>query len=240
MKILVTGHLGFIGSHVFWKLRSQGHEVVGVDRKESGRHLQETGIAGNFDVIVHTAANLVDNFETNLQTTRYLLERFPQSKFIFLSSAAVYGEADGVSETDQACPFGEYGRIKFMEELEIKKNSSKYVILRLGNVYGYNSDHGIYSKFLNGEKRVFQKGKCVRDFVHVDDVVWMICRSLEEDICNQTFNVATGKGISVKQLFRKLRPYDTMEHMLHKKDEIFHSVLSIKKASRYGYAPRCL
>ena len=31
MKILVTGHLGFIGSHVYEYFLSEGHEVDGYD-----------------------------------------------------------------------------------------------------------------------------------------------------------------------------------------------------------------
>ena len=30
MKILVTGHLGFIGSHVYEYFLSQGHQVDGI------------------------------------------------------------------------------------------------------------------------------------------------------------------------------------------------------------------
>tara|TARA_R100000908_G_C3623771_1_gene67970 strand:+ start:369 stop:518 length:150 start_codon:yes stop_codon:yes gene_type:complete len=31
MRILVTGHRGYIGSHLFAKLREMGHEVAGID-----------------------------------------------------------------------------------------------------------------------------------------------------------------------------------------------------------------
>ena len=34
MKILLTGHLGFIGSRLYEKLVVDGHEVVGIDIKE--------------------------------------------------------------------------------------------------------------------------------------------------------------------------------------------------------------
>ena len=36
MKILVTGHLGFIGSHIVDELLSQGHEVHGIDDLSGG------------------------------------------------------------------------------------------------------------------------------------------------------------------------------------------------------------
>ena len=40
MKALVTGHLGFIGSHVYEHLLSHGHEVDGYDIPVSYTHLR--------------------------------------------------------------------------------------------------------------------------------------------------------------------------------------------------------
>ena len=37
-KCLVTGHRGYIGSHIYAKLEALGHEVKGIDLKE-GRNI---------------------------------------------------------------------------------------------------------------------------------------------------------------------------------------------------------
>ena len=38
-KILVTGASGFIGSNLVERLLSEGHEVIGIDKDESKKHL---------------------------------------------------------------------------------------------------------------------------------------------------------------------------------------------------------
>ena len=34
MRVLVTGHKGYIGSHLFQRLKSAGHKVLGIDLQE--------------------------------------------------------------------------------------------------------------------------------------------------------------------------------------------------------------
>jgi len=55
MKILVTGHRGFIGSHVFNHLTELGLDVDGLDRPDDIGNFVDVGCA-DYDVIVHLAA----------------------------------------------------------------------------------------------------------------------------------------------------------------------------------------
>ena len=61
MKILVTGHKGFIGSHVFNHLKTIGHQVSGIDFPDDIVDFE----GGDYDVIIHLAAfaALRDSFE---------------------------------------------------------------------------------------------------------------------------------------------------------------------------------
>ena len=61
MKILVTGHKGFIGSHVFNHLKTIGHQVSGIDFPDDIVDFK----GGDYDVIIHLAAfaALRDSFE---------------------------------------------------------------------------------------------------------------------------------------------------------------------------------
>ena len=52
MKILVTGHKGFIGSYLFNHLKKVGHEVDGIDFPDDIVDFK----GGDYDVIVHLAA----------------------------------------------------------------------------------------------------------------------------------------------------------------------------------------
>ena len=100
MKILVTGHLGFIGSHVYEYFTSQGHYVEGYDIPFD---LGDFKTKKKFDLVIHLAAfsgigefkkNVLRSFNNNVLATRNLVNHaFAQRKtrLIFASSAAVYG-----------------------------------------------------------------------------------------------------------------------------------------------------
>ena len=57
MKILITGHKGFVGQQYIKYFTEQGHEVTGVDIKEGNdcRDFFKTSDT-QFDLIVHLAA----------------------------------------------------------------------------------------------------------------------------------------------------------------------------------------
>ena len=57
MKILITGHKGFVGSEYVRYFANQGHEITGVDIKEGNdcRDFFKT-CNDQFDLIVHLAA----------------------------------------------------------------------------------------------------------------------------------------------------------------------------------------
>ena len=55
MKILVTGHKGYIGRHIFSKLKSLDHKVSGIDIKE-GEDILHCLPDEDFDYVFHLAA----------------------------------------------------------------------------------------------------------------------------------------------------------------------------------------
>ena len=80
MKILITGCQGFIGSNLVTHLQSQGHTVIGMDKRKSSRrevscelivHDIETPIPieNDFDRVYHMAA---DNANSKTQSTKFL------------------------------------------------------------------------------------------------------------------------------------------------------------------------
>lgn len=238
MKILLVGSEGFIGKHVFWRLRSLGFEVVCWDKK-IGRSIinQEVPVV---DIIIHLAANLFDHFNDNYLSTRYILNQSDRfKKIIFTSSAAVYGDKINAKEEDVQVPFGEYGETKWREENAIIESGKDYSILRLGNVYGCGTDHGVFNYFIHGGKNINGDGEQVRDFVHVDDVVVVILRAVLSSRWNGVFNIGTQVGTSINKLFSIINPNEDPIY-LGAKNEIRYSSLNIDKARKNGYEPRYL
>ena len=192
-KILVTGGLGFIGSHTVVELIKDNFEVVIVDNlansnvktlekleKITGSKIPfhkldvaspETAkifLEHEIDGIIHFAGlkavgESVDlplkYYHNNLLSTINLLElseRFGVDKFIFSSSATVYG--DGVSplrETDALLPTtNPYGETKLMGEriiTDYAKNKPNFAaaLLRYFNPIGAH-ESGLIGEVPNG------------------------------------------------------------------------------------------
>ena len=193
-KILVTGGLGFIGSHTVVELIKDNFEVVIVDNlansnvktlekleKITGSKIPfhkldvaspETAkifLEHEIDGIIHFAGlkavgESVDlplkYYHNNLLSTINLLElseRFGVDKFIFSSSATVYG--DGVSplrETDALLPTtNPYGETKLMGERIItdyakNKPNIAAALLRYFNPIGAH-ESGLIGEVPNGK-----------------------------------------------------------------------------------------
>lgn len=228
MKITVTGHKGFIGSKVFFKLRVMGMYPVGVDQGDS---------VPDSDVIVHCAA-LLDNSkkmeENNNAITREVIRH--TNKVVFTSSVGVYPNFSiPHKEEDRLEPITRYGKAKMFEEKLIRDNCKEYSILRLSNVWGYNSDHGYISSLLRGNRIIYDQGIKTRDYVFVDDVVNVLIEAALTDKWNGIYNIASGKSISTKELFKRMMP--TVRPISRHKEEIIHSNIDITKALVNGFKP---
>lgn len=164
-----------------------------------------------FDAVIHFAAKIVvpesvENpllyYRNNTVNTTNLIEmcvKYSVSKFIFSSTAAVYGEAeDGiVTEMTKTEPISPYGWSKLMSEWVLRDASFahenfNYVALRYFNVAGADPDGKIGQNFPNAthlikvasQTALGQRDKLsvfgtdfdtadgtgVRDYIHVTDL----------------------------------------------------------------------
>lgn len=159
---------------------------------------------------------------------------------IFSSSAAVYGEPDTpvVYESTPLHPINPYGQSKFVSELALENASRAWglraVSLRYFNVAGARNSAladttttnlmpAIRDRITRGEKlSIFGNdyatpdGTCVRDYIHILDLVdahLVALRNLGPGGGPglRTFNVGTGSGSSVLEIveaFRRLPDVD--------------------------------
>jgi UDP-glucose 4-epimerase len=153
---------------------------------------------------------------------------------IFASSGGVvYGEPDHlpVAETQPKRPLSPYGVSKLCSEYYLyyyhRVHGLPYIALRYGNVFGPRQDpHGeagvvaiFTGKMLRGEApTIFGDGEQLRDYIFVEDVVranLLALGYLEEEgsksacgtpnsIDDRAFNIGTGVGTSVNELFSQL------------------------------------
>lgn len=228
MNLLVTGGAGYIGSHVVSQLVEAGHEVAVYDNLSTGHRWAVLGgelIEGDlsdgnalerlfeehsFDAVLHFAAHVVvpesvadplKYYGNNTRNTLGLLEmcdRHGVKKFIFSSTAAVYGMPDVIPVKEDAplLPINPYGASKMMSERMLTDlaaaSSLKYVILRYFNVAGADPEGRIGQatpdathlikvacEAATGKRSgvtVFgidyetPDGTCIRDYIHVGDL----------------------------------------------------------------------
>jgi UDP-glucose 4-epimerase len=171
MKILITGHMGFIGSYLVKKFDN----FIGIDIKEGNDIL--TCDLPDADVVIHLAAepgvitSVLDPFknaETNILGTIRLVKRYKDSKFIFASSGG----------TIQEKIISPYGLSKYCCEEYIKLISNNYVILRFPNVYGVGS-RSVADKFLKDDIVIYGDGSANRTYGYIDDIVEAIIKSMD-------------------------------------------------------------
>ena len=153
-KILVTGGLGFIGSHLVRELENRMHEVWICDLMNSWkpnyircdvskyRQVERLFQEHDFDFVYHAAAeygrwNGEDYYEnlwlTNAVGTKNILRIQEKKKFrmIFFGSAEVYGDYNGVMSEDvmDKVPIkqmNDYAIAKWVNELQIINSAAMF------------------------------------------------------------------------------------------------------------------
>lgn len=161
----------------------------------------------------------------NIQGTFNMLEAARVNgvkRFVFSSSAAVYGNKEGVCSEDDLCaPTSPYGFSKLIGELLCRQYYTCFginsICLRYFNAYGPRQDPaseyaGVVSKFKeclhhNRPITIFGDGLQTRDFVPVTDIarINMMLGLLPQEFMNgQACNVATGRSINLLELIDML------------------------------------
>jgi UDP-glucose 4-epimerase len=161
------------------------------------------------DVNVLGSINLIENCLRN-----------DVKKIVYISTGgAVYGEPDyfPVDEAHPIRPLCQYGISKHTVEHYLyfygHTYGMRYTVLRYPNVYGPRQNpfgeagvNAIFiGKMLRGETpTIFGDGEQLRDYVYVSDVVEANIASLERGD-GQVYNIGSGIGTSVNQIYEKLK-----------------------------------
>lgn len=218
MKVLITGHTGFIGSNMSGFLKGKdGIEVMGFSRS-TGQDILNPEHVDNYvkgsDLVYSFAAyakpaesvkNPMEAINTNVVGCLNFLEacRKYEVPIVYPSSCEIYGDSENViKETDEIKPTNPYAASKASSDRICHAYHKAYgldvKIVRLFNPYGPGQQLNkvipiFYSRAIdNKDLQVFGKGgEDTRDYVYIDDVIsglWM-ARKLK---AGETVNLATG------------------------------------------------
>ena len=197
MKALVTGHHGFIGSHVYEHLLSHGHEVDGYDRPFD---LGDFKTNKKYDVVIHLAANAaireaVKNpdifWENNVVKSQPIFDycRENNVRCLYASSAAVY-----------EWWINAYAISKKVNEIQAPPNS---VGMRFFNVWAEKVSRSDMLYRMLEEKTATYLTRHKRDWIHVNDIVTAIATLIPSSY-NGVLDVGTGNPVSVIDLANKM------------------------------------
>lgn len=226
-KILVTGGAGYIGSHVVQALQKAGYNVLVLDDLSTGSAdtvtsklvvgslsntdlLKQVFSQNKIDAVMHFAGSIIVEesvlnpskyFQNNVANSLNLLNcmvQFGVKKFVYSSSAAVYGNPQKVpiKEESPCYPTNPYGETKLIFEKILKWYGQAHdisaVTLRYFNAAGADPEgrlgenHPIEThlipkilKVASQQEEVLkifgsdyptQDGTAVRDYIHVTDL----------------------------------------------------------------------
>lgn len=258
MAVLVVGGAGYIGSHAARILQRRGYDVIIYDNLSTGQRELAEGfelIVGDIadsanlaralsraDAVMHFAAHAyvgesVDNprkyFQNNVTAALVLLNAVMDSrvrKFIFSSTAAVYGTPDKspITESNLRQPVNPYGATKLTLENALEAYGRayglRYVCFRYFNAAGADESGKIGENHdpethliplilqaIQGKRAALEifgddyptpDGTCIRDYIHVNDLAEAHVLGLEHLTKGESgaMNLGTGKGYSVHEV----------------------------------------
>ena len=171
-------------------------------------------------------------------------------KIIFPSTHVVYEGIEKVKkdimEDESVKPLLSYASSKAINEKQLKNSGKKYIILRLGSVYGYSTDTAridimpnLFSKIASqdGILKLFAGGRQIKSLVPLIDVARCFKYMEErEDIHSETFNL-TKDTITVKEVAKICEKYNPKVLLKETNDEIpnLGFSLSNKKILKTGF-----
>lgn len=226
-----------------------------------------------FEVLIHLAAvvsvvdtvnNPVLSNEVNTNSTIHLLEANRQYnpnllKFVFASSAAIYGNNPQLPKTTESMiqPESPYAIQKYSGEQYTKLYNNLYDLpttaLRFFNIYGPRQDpksqySGVISimknKFENNDTfSFFGDGNQTRDFVYIKDLVTAISLVVQSEETNgRILNVGNGQQTSLLDIFNafKLSYNKSIDYKFKnpRKGDVKHSYADITSLKSIGFEPK--
>ena len=224
-KIGITGATGVLGSILVKKLEKNNIEYNdfkgNIQKKEE---VKDWINSNKFTAIIHLAAivptievkeNPEKAYQVNVVGTRNLIETIKlkgQNPWIFYASTShIYKSKNSpINENDEKNPISKYGKTKY----EAEKIVAEYKNSCIGRIFSFYHDTQKKSFLYPSTKERLIKedlskpfelygAQSVRDFLNAEEVVDIIIKLMKKGI-NGIYNIASGKGIKIKDFVQNL------------------------------------
>lgn len=235
---LVTGHRDAVDEAATFYLgdirdKTMLNQIIQEEQIEAIFHFAASSLVGES---VEKPLKYFNNNVVGMEVLLEVMQENGVKKIIFSSTAAVYGDVQAplITEDEPKAPTSPYGESKLMMENMIKwcdlAHGIKFVSLRYFNVAGALSsgeigeDHDPETHLIPivlqtalgqrdamtifGDDYNTSDGTCIRDYVHVEDLIDAHILALEylnTNIESQIFNLGSSTGYSVKEIVEASR-----------------------------------
>ena len=240
--VLVTGAAGFLGRYIIRHFAAEGWSVVGIDNSPPENaplanlaayyqlklpdpsltqilqeHKPQVCIhcAGRASVglsLSDPAADFYANTVLTFELLNALRLQAPECRFIFLSSAAVYGNPEflPVSEAQHCAPLSPYGFHKWYCEQLCLEFTKLYNLptacVRIFSAYGPGLRRQVLwdicqKVITQNTLRLQGTGQESRDFVHAVDIAKaLLLIATDSPMQGQTYNLGSGREVTIQAL----------------------------------------
>lgn len=278
MKILVTGACGQLGSDVVKQALKRGYEIVATDINNSLSYdnFVQLDITNEQDVmnavesiepnaIIHCAgwtavdaAEDIDNIRKvnmiNHLGSLYLAKatRAIDAKMLYISTDYVFngeGEKPWAADCKNFGPLSVYGKSKLDGEFSVSSVLSKFFIVRISWVFGFNGNNFVKTMIKLSKK--YNEIKVVNDQIGTPTYTYDLARLLIDMIETEEYGFyhATNEGGFIswydfaKEIFKvanidvNVIPVSTKEYGASKAQRPMNSRLDKKKLIEKGFEP---
>ena len=199
MKILITGHKGFIGSYL-WKMIEESGVDVELDGIDFPDDIGDFNTGKIYDVVIHLAAfaALRESFEdpdrfweNNVEKSKPIFDYCGENdvRLIYASSAGAHGWSQNP-----------YAITKKVNELQAPPNS---VGMRFFNVWAEEGSRPDMLYRMLQENTAKYITRHYRDYIHVRDVATAICLLMDSNFRGH-LDVGYGEAIPVMDIAKAM------------------------------------
>jgi len=222
-RIMITGHLGFVGQETVKQLEELGHQVIGYDLLEGNdirdfKQLQKFVEEHKPHRVLHLAAiarfaeadkNPRLTFETNHVGTSNVANvcKMYHIPLVYASTGSVYMpivQTPPITEDFKVMGNSQYACSKLIGESFVEE-VNPHIILRYSHIYGKEKrGHGLiggyWARIQRGLKPMLYGGDQSNDFCYIPDIAQSNVLALLAgwDSWNQIYNIGTGEELTAE------------------------------------------
>lgn len=178
---------------------------------EKDKQITETAVDGTNNIL----DSISPNCKLVFPSTHVVYEGFPETKY-------------DITEDVETNAVLTYAKGKVQNEKDIKESGKKYVIVRLGSVYGYSTDTmrinimpNLFSKMASQNQtiKLFGKGVQYKSLVNLIDVARCLKFMADSHIENELFHL-TNENMTVKEVAELVKKHKPTTNIIETDDEI--------------------